>query len=264
VRSVVALCKENTVPFFFLGNGSNLLVADTGFSGVIIKAVGGYSVLAEDDEHAVLSVGAGMLLPILAAKCIGMGLSGLEFAAGIPGSVGGASVMNAGAYGLETGALIKAVDVLSNDDKILHLSKDKLRFDYRNSNLKESKAYVACVELDLTKKPQDIIKLYTDELMRRRQVKQPLEYRSAGSTFKRPKGCFAGKLIEDAGLKGYRVGDACVSEKHAGFVVNLGNATAADVFEVICHVRQAVYQHSGVLLEPEVEFLGGFDLSRLD
>lgn len=242
--------------YFILGNGSNLLVGDKGYRGVIVKLGPGLSAFRVEGNH--IAVGAGASLSKTAFAARESGLSGLEFAAGIPGSIGGAVVMNAGAYGGEMKQIVQMVRVMDKEGEILTLDNDTMEFGYRTSIIRDRPFIVLGVVLRLTPGNKDEIGAKMKELMKQRKSKQPLEYPSAGSTFKRPDGYYAGKLIMDAGLRGYRIGGAQVSEKHCGFVVNLGDATAADIREVIEEVRERVLDRFHVRLEPEVIFLGDF------
>ena len=255
VSDVLALCRQYDMPLTVIGNGSNLLVADSGLRGVVLelgKAASGIRLLDGED----LAVQAGTLLSETAAFAAKNGLSGMEFAAGIPGSMGGAVVMNAGAYGGEMKDILSAVRVLTMEGEIRVHPADELDLSYRHSRMMDEQEIVLEAKLNLTQGSEVVIRARMDELRKRRVDKQPLEYPSAGSTFKRPEGYFAGKLIEDAGLRGFRVGDAQVSEKHCGFVINRGAATAAQILELMQRVQKRVRETSGVDLEPEVRLLG--------
>ena len=255
--SAVALCKEQAVRYYLLGNGSNILFADEGFSGVVIDVSALDAEIAVEDT--VLTAGAGVRLAALCKAALKHGLSGLEFAYGIPGTVGGAVYMNAGAYGGEMKDVIVSVRVISEDGEILTLSKEELDLSYRHSVIPERGYLVIDGELLLTReKDPDQITERMEELKKKRIEKQPLEYPSAGSTFKRPEGYFAGKLIMDAGLRGFSVGGAAVSEKHCGFVINKGNATAADICALMDEVTRIVKEKYAVTLEPEVKKVGEF------
>ena len=247
---------------FLLGRGTNLLIGDRGFRGAVVTMcppAGGESELSGvRAEGCLLTAGAGASLNKIAIAARDAGLAGFEFAAGIPGSLGGAVIMNAGAYGGEMKDVVRSVDVLYPGTGIRRLSAQELEFGYRTSRVKHEHAIVLGAELELTPGDIDGISSRIAELARQRREKQPLEFASAGSTFKRPEGYFAGKLIQDAGLKGYRVGEAQVSEKHAGFVINAGGATASDVRNLIEHIRETVHASSGVWMTPEVRFVGEF------
>ena len=249
----VSACKEAGVDFFVLGKGSDLLVADDGYRGVIVSLDGLAAIEREGDG---LVCGAGAALKDVAERACEEGLSGFEFACGIPGSIGGACFMNAGAYDGCMADVLESVEVLTKDGDVVRLGVEDLELGYRTSRIRTERMVVLTARLRLVPGDKRAIRAKMDDLTARREEKQPLEYGSAGSTFKRPEGHFAGKLIMDAGLKGYRVGGAAVSTKHAGFVVNLGGATASDVRAVIAHVQDEVARQFGVRLEPEVRFLG--------
>ncbi len=253
---VIACCKESEVPFLVIGNGSNLLCGDGGVDGVVIEI--GKRMADIQVDGAVVTAEAGALLSAAAARAAAAGLTGLEFAAGIPGSVGGAAVMNAGAYGGEIKDVLTEVTVLTEKGGIRTLLKDDLELSYRHSVIAERGYIVLSVSMELSEGDPDAIYGRMAELKEKRASKQPLEYPSAGSTFKRPEGYFAGKLIEDAGLRGFCCGGAQVSEKHCGFVINRGNATAADVRSLMEQMQEIVAEQFGVLLEPEVKFVGKF------
>ncbi|MCQ2422316.1 MAG: UDP-N-acetylmuramate dehydrogenase [Lachnospiraceae bacterium] len=258
LRRTIALCMEQEVPYLVIGNGSNLLVSDAGIRGVVIRqAEGVYRVLGEQNGVTLFRADAGMLFSSFAKAVSRDGYEGMAYATGIPGTIGGAVFMNAGAYGGELKDTLVSVEVLRRDGEIVSLPAEALALSYRHSNV-ESNGYVVLTATFGLKKCEDIaaLSLYVRELTEKRKEKQPLEYPSAGSTFKRPEGYFAGKLIDDAGLRGFRIGDAQVSEKHCGFVVNRGNATADEVMRLISAVQRKVYEQFGVLLEPEVRFLG--------
>lgn len=255
IRQVVELSRRCELPLTVIGNGSNLLIADQGLRGVVMeigKAAAGIRIIDGED----LVVSAGTLLSETAAFAAREGLAGMEFAAGIPGSLGGAVVMNAGAYGGEMKDILSGVRVLTQDGEIRVRPADELELSYRHSRMMDEQEIVLEARLNLTQDSTAVIRARMDELKKKRVEKQPLEYPSAGSTFKRPEGYFAGKLIEDAGLRGFRVGDAQVSEKHCGFVINRGAATAAQILELMHEVQRRVMEHSGVELEPEVRLLG--------
>lgn len=249
----VSACKDAGVDFFVLGKGSDLLVADEGYRGVIVSLDGLTGIEREGND---LICGAGAALKDVAERACEEGLSGFEFACGIPGSIGGACFMNAGAYDGCMADVLESVEALTEDGDVVYLGVDDLELGYRTSRIRTERMVVLSARLRLTPADKAAIRAKMDDLTARREEKQPLEYGSAGSTFKRPEGYFAGKLIMDAGLKGYQVGGAAVSTKHAGFVVNLGGATAADVRAVIAHVQDEVARQFGVQLEPEVRFLG--------
>lgn len=254
VRDVIRICKEAGMPYYIIGNGSNLLVSDAGYRGVIVQI---YKEMNEVKvEGDLVKAQAGALLSGIAAKALGAELSGFEFASGIPGTIGGACMMNAGAYGGEMKDVLESVTVLTGEGKIIELGRNELELGYRTSVIAKKGYIVLGAALKLERGDGEKIKTYMDELKEKRVTKQPLEYPSAGSTFKRPEGYFAGKLIEDAGLRGFQVGGAQVSEKHCGFVINRDNATAADIMELMRQVQIRVKENSGVDLEPEVKRLG--------
>lgn len=268
ISKLIEIAKACDMPVAVIGNGSNLLVGDKGIRGLVIGIGKGLSEIdvteavaqqstAQGNGH-VITAGAGAILAAVAAKAAEASLSGLEFASGIPGSVGGAVVMNAGAYGGEIKDVLIDATVLTAEGELRTVTRDELDLSYRHSIVPEKGYIVLSARFRLTSKPQDEIKSYMAELRAKRVEKQPLEYPSAGSTFKRPEGYFAGKLIMDAGLRGYSVGDAQVSGKHCGFVVNKGEATAADVLTLIKDVQETVLKQFGVKLEPEVKMIGEF------
>ena len=256
VKNIVALCKEADMPYYILGNGSNLLVGDKGYRGVIIQIYKEMNHIRIEDDKVFAQAGA--LLSRVGTATLEAELTGFEFAAGIPGTVGGAVVMNAGAYGGEMKDIIASATVLTQDGDIIAINKEDLELGYRTSVIAKKGYVVLEAEYQLQKGDKEAIRARMDELKVQRVTKQPLEYPSAGSTFKRPEGYFAGKLIQDAGLRGFQVGGAEVSEKHCGFVINKDQATAADIQELIRQVSDKVMQEFGVKLEPEVKTLGEF------
>lgn len=256
LEKIIPYLKEIVVPYFILGNGSNLLVGDKGYEGVILQIGSRMNgIWAEGDR---IRASAGALLSQVARCAQENGLTGLEFASGIPGTIGGGVVMNAGAYDGEMKQVVEQVTVMSEQGEILVLDGEAMEFGYRTSIIKSRPFVVLEVLMRLKPGNKKEILDKMEELSRRRQEKQPLEFASAGSTFKRPEGHFAGKLIMDAGLRGYSIGGARVSEKHCGFIINTGKATAADVAEVIGEVQERVKDKFGVALETEVIFLGDF------
>ena len=257
VGRIVKICKESAIPYFILGNGSNLLVGDGGYRGAVIQIYKNMSAVTV--EGTEITVQAGALLSSVAAAAKNAALTGFEFAGGIPGTMGGAVVMNAGAYGGEMKDVLTEVTVMDEEGEIVTLPADKLELGYRTSIIKTAGYIVLEAKLQLKEGNPEVIRETMKDLTIRRTTKQPLEYPSAGSTFKRPEGYFAGKLIQDAGLRGYQVGGAQVSEKHCGFVINAGGATARDVRTLMDNVRDIVYKKYGVTLEPEVKFLGDFE-----
>lgn len=256
LAAILALCRQNHVPYSFIGNGSNLLVGDKGIRGVVIEMTDPMGNIEVDGTK--ITAQAGAMLSKIANTAASNGLGGMEFAAGIPGSVGGAVVMNAGAYGGEMKDIIEKVYVLDENGAQLELDRDALDLGYRHSCIPEKKYIVTKVVLELVPRNEAEIRSEMKELNEKRAEKQPLQYPSAGSTFKRPEGYFAGKLIMDAGLRGYQVGGAQVSEKHCGFVINKGDATAADICQLMRDVSDKVQAQFGVVLEPEVKMIGEF------
>lgn len=256
VGRVIKICKEKEIPYFILGNGSNLLVGDGGYRGAVIQIYRNMSsVTVEGNE---ITAQAGALLSAVAAAAKNASLTGFEFAGGIPGTIGGAVVMNAGAYGGEMKDVLTEVTVMNAEGDSFTLPTEELELGYRTSIIKTAGYIVLEAKIRLKEGDPEVIRETMKDLTIRRTTKQPLEYPSAGSTFKRPEGYFAGKLIMDSGLAGYQVGGAQVSEKHCGFVINAGGATARDIRTLMDNVRDIVYKKYGVTLEPEVKFLGEF------
>ena len=272
LSAVIRLCNQNNTPRFILGNGSNLLVSDKGYRGVIIRlwkteeavqvcerpedVSDGNNIQAEKPVN--VRIAAGTMLSRAAMAVANMGLQGFSFAAGIPGTLGGAVVMNAGAYGGEIKDCIVSARVMDEQGRIREMSKDELQLGYRTSVIQGTEWIVLDADFCFPTGEKEEILAEIEELNRRRREKQPLEYPSAGSTFKRPEGYFAGKLIMDAGLAGYSVGDAQVSAKHCGFVINRKDATATDFYQLMKDVTEKVQEQFGVTLEPEVRLLGDF------
>lgn len=254
IREAVRIAAEERVPFFVVGNGSNLLVSDEGFRGMILHIGKNYQEISVDND--VVCVQAGALLSRTARVALEHELTGMEFAAGIPGSLGGAVAMNAGAYGGEIKDILLDASVLTPEGEFLTLTGEELELSYRHSCIFEKNYIVLSARFQLKKGDRTAILARMNELARARREKQPLEFPSAGSTFKRPEGYFAGKLIQDAGLKGYTVGGAQVSEKHSGFVINRGGATAEEVAFLIEQVQKKVKAQFGVTMQPEVRFVG--------
>ncbi len=254
--ALMKMLTEENIPFTILGNGSNVLVSDQGLRGVVI--VLGKNAESITVEGNVIRAEAGALLSRVAQEALKASLAGMAPLGGIPGSIGGAVMMNAGAYGGEMKQVLTSAEVLLPDGTVKTYTVDELDLSYRHSILMEEKGIVLSAELTLMPGDIEEIKAESADYRERRTSKQPLNFPSAGSTFKRPEGYFAGKLIEDSGLKGYRVGGACVSEKHAGFVVNDQNASASDIYRLICDVSEKVNEKFGVVLEPEVRILGDF------
>ena len=253
LRTAITLCKTHEVPYYILGNGSNLLVADEGYRGVIIQV---YSNLSEIKiEGNKVTAMAGALLAKVATAAADQSLTGFEFAHGIPGTIGGAIVMNAGAYDGEMKQVVESVEVIDAQGNLLKLSKEDLKLGYRSSILQHEDYVAVMVTLQLAEGDQEAIKAKMKDFAGRRRDKQPLDKPSAGSTFKRPEGYFAGKLIMDSGLRGFQMGGAQVSEKHCGFIINSGDATCKDVENLIAHVQKVVEEKYGVRLETEVKRL---------
>lgn len=253
VRNVISLCNKDNINYFILGNGSNLLVKDGGIRGVVIKFSKLNKVVVEGNKVMAES---GAKLSDVSTAALNASLTGFEFACGIPGSIGGATTMNAGAYDGEMSRAIHSALVIDNHGEIRNLSKEELELSYRTSAILKYGYTVLQATLELAIGEQEKIKARIDQLTERRCERQPLEYASAGSTFKRPEGYFAGKLIQDAGLKGVHVGDAEVSEKHSGFIINKGGASAKDILELIALVQSKVHEAFGVDLHTEVRIIG--------
>ena len=255
LRLVLRKAEEEDIPFMILGNGTNTLFRDEGYSGVVIKLSGEFEKIESDGE--ILKAGSAALLSSVAREALREDLTGMEFASGIPGSLGGAVFMNAGAYGGEMKDILKRVWAMSRDGKEEKIfSAEELKLTYRHSALEENGYIVLFAEIALKKGERQKIADRMKELAEKRNAKQPVQYPSAGSTFKRPEGHFAGKLIEDAGLKGVSVGGAQVSTLHSGFIINTGNATATDILDLIRLVQNRVYDQFQVVLEPEVRIIG--------
>lgn len=244
------LCRTEGVRTYILGNGSNLLFSDKGFDGVILCTRAIQPEIRVEGERII--AGAGVSLKQVCEEAACQGLTGLEFAYGIPGSLGGAVYMNAGAYGGETRDVLLEVEFVDESGQVRSLPVDQLELGYRTSIFSRTGWCVLRATLQLAKGDRDKIQAKMEDLMERRREKQPLEYPSAGSAFKRPEGAFAGSLIEQCGLRGYRVGDAAISEKHCGFIVNLGNASCADVLELARQVSDRVQRETGFVLEKEI------------
>ena len=253
---VLKCCAKYEMPCYIMGNGSNLLVSDQGYRGVVIQLFRQLNDI--QCEGNVIRAQAGALLSAVANRALEEKLTGFEFAAGIPGTLGGACVMNAGAYGGEMKDVLKSVTVLTREGERITLQKNELELGYRTSIIAKKNYIVLEAEIELEAGDAEEIKAVMDDLKERRTTKQPLEYPSAGSTFKRPEGYFAGKLIQESGLQGFQVGGAQVSEKHCGFVINKDQATAADIAELIRQVQDRVEEKFGVRLETEVKRLGEF------
>ena len=256
IPEIIHICRKEGIPWFVLGNGSNLLVSDQGYRGVVIQIYKNMNQITVEGTRIYAQAGA--LLSAVSKKAMEAGLTGMEFASGIPGTLGGAAVMNAGAYGGEMKDILVSVTVLTDEGEQKVLKAEELSLGYRTSIIKERGYIVLDVVLQLQAGDQDAIRNRMEELKVQRVTKQPLEYPSAGSTFKRPEGYFAGKLIEDSGLKGYRLGGAQVSEKHCGFVINRDHATADDLYRLFQYIKDVVKEKFQVDMELEVELIGEF------
>ena len=255
VIAVIEALKKEKVPYTVIGNGSNLLFSDKGFDGAVVCI--GKKMSSVSADGVSVTAQAGALLSRISSVATANSLTGFEFASGIPGSLGGALVMNAGAYGGEMKDVVRTTTYVDASGKIKTISSEEHQFGYRKSVFKNGDVILSSV-IELKKGDIEEIKAKCEELNTRRREKQPLEYPSAGSTFKRPEGHFASKLIDDASLRGYRVGGAMVSEKHCGFVINYDNATSMDIFNLMKEVKRTVYDKFGVVLEPEVRLIGDF------
>ncbi|MBQ7535787.1 MAG: UDP-N-acetylmuramate dehydrogenase [Stomatobaculum sp.] len=256
LKELLDTCEAAGTPYLLIGHGSNLLIGDGGFRGTVICLGKAFSEIRTEGD--VITARAGALLSAVANTALEHGLTGMEFASGIPGSVGGALVMNAGAYGGEIRDILLSADILEMDGSSDRVDADGLELGYRTSNITALGRTVLGASFRLQKGDPAEIEAKMKDLNGRRKEKQPLEYPSAGSTFKRPEGYFAGKLIEDAGLKGFSIGGAQVSEKHAGFVINRDNATAKDILDLIKEVQRRVFEDAGVRLETEIRMAGEF------
>lgn len=254
LQKSIGICIEDNLPYFIMGQGSNLLVKDGGYRGVIIKIGSHLKKFIVQDN--VIYAEAGVRLSELARAAANHSLTGLEFAEGIPGSLGGAVVMNAGAYDGEMKNILESVQAINNMGQIETFSVDRLDMSYRKSIFQENGFIVVSAVLKLSRGEKELIQAAMRDFARRRREKQPLEYPSAGSVFRRPQGIYVGPIIEQMGLKGYSIGDAQVSEKHAGFIINKGNATAANVLELIHVIQQKALENYGVELKPEIAVIG--------
>ncbi|MDO4439050.1 MAG: UDP-N-acetylmuramate dehydrogenase [Eubacteriales bacterium] len=264
LAGIIKYLYNNKLDYYVIGNGTNLIVSDKGYDGVIIDLGRhddtSFTQLGIDDssDPVIFDAGAGCLMAAIGKYAKQFGGSGFEALSGIPGCIGGAAVMNAGAYGTEIKDVITSVDIVTSKGELKHLNREEIEYGYRTSSLMKNGDIVARVELKLKKDDPEKIGERMDDYLSRRKEKQPLEYPSSGSTFKRPEGDFAGRLIEASGLSGVSVGGAQVSEKHCGFVINKQSATAKDVYELIAMIQNVVFEKQGVKLEPEVKMLGDF------
>ncbi|SFE24955.1 UDP-N-acetylmuramate dehydrogenase [Peptostreptococcus sp. D1] len=254
IKNIFRFLNDNTIPFLVKGNGSNILIKDGGFRGVVIEIADNFSSFEIVGDNMIIQTGA--LLSSIGRAAMENNLTGFEFASGIPGTLGGALAMNAGAYGGEMKNIVKSVRLMDEKGKIIEFTNEEMEFGYRHSILSDRKMIAISAVISLKNGNFDEIKETMEDLAYQRRTKQPLEYPSAGSTFKRPEGYFAGKLIQDSNLKGASVGGAMVSEKHSGFVINYNNATATDIINLIEHIKSIVYEQQGVRLEEEVKILG--------
>ena len=254
VQKILTYTKENKIPLTVIGNGSKLLVLDKGIRGVVIKFGSRFANVQVSGEY--ISVYAGMTMPHLAIIAKDNSLSGLEFAAGIPGNVGGGIYMNAGAYGSEMSNVVEEVTYIDENLNVVTASKEQCKFAYRRSMFKGTNNIILFAKLKLKTGSKEEIHALMKQNNEARKSKQPLEYPSAGSTFKRPEGYFVGKLIDDLGLRGHKIGNAQISTKHSGFIVNTGNAKASDVMKLINFVKEKVLETEGIMLEEEIIVLG--------
>lgn len=255
ILALLQYLRESQLNHYVMGNGTNLLFPDSGYDGVVVRLGGRFSQVTLENEK--ITAQAGAYLAAVSARAVEASLEGFEFASGIPGTIGGAVAMNAGAYGGEMSQVVSETLCIDDQGELIRLKSDEHAFGYRQSRVQTDKLIVLETTLTLRKGDQAAIKSRMADFNSRRREKQPLNMPSAGSVFKRPEGHYAGKLIQDCGLKGYTIGGAQVSDKHCGFIVNLGNATSRDVLELIKFVRKTVYEKTGVLLEPEVRIIGG-------
>ena len=252
LKLIIKISKQAEVPITVVGNGSNLLVSDDGIRGIVLKIE--FDKI-EIEESGKLKIGSGVKLAFLAQKCLKEKLEGFEFASGIPGTIGGAIRMNAGAHGSEMKDVVKKITCMTRDGKIQVISNEEAKFEYRNSIFSQNDYIILEAEIQLRKGNPEEIRSKMDEYATYRKEKQPIEYPSAGSTFKRGNDFITAKLIDECGLKGYQIGGAQVSEKHAGFIINKGNATAEDVKQLMKYVEEQVYNKFGKKIEPEIEII---------
>lgn len=254
LQEIIKIAKQEKIKLFVLGNGSNLLVSDEGIKGIVLKIE--IKKFEIDEEKGIITIGAGNKLGEIAQKLLQKEISGFEFAAGIPGTMGGAIRMNAGAHGSEMKDIVKTITYIDMEGKINKITNNQAEFEYRNSIFSRNNYIITEAEIELNKGTKEEIQEKMLEYANFRKEKQPIEYPSAGSTFKRGKDFITAKLIDDCGLKGYQIGGAQVSEKHAGFIINKGNATAKDVKELINHIKKEVYNKYGKEIETEIEIIG--------
>ena len=256
LRQILTVAKEYNIPLFVMGNGSNLLVGDKGIRGAVVSLYKKMNKIVVDGEK--LYAGCGALMSTVASAALSADLEGFEFASGIPGTIGGGIYMNAGAYGFELKDIVESVDYMDSEGNISQISGCDCKFGYRKSIFAEKGYIVLGCTFGLKKGNKEQIRERINDFTKRRVTKQPVEKPSAGSVFKRPEGYFAGALIEGEGLKGFSIGGAQVSEKHAGFIINKGDATAKDVLDLVEHIQKTVYEKNGVKLETEIKFVGEF------
>lgn len=259
LQAVISVCREEKIPYLVLGRGSNLLVSDEGYDGVVISMRRHFNQIRVDKENGIIEAQAGVSMPAAANAALEAGLGGLEFASGIPGTIGGGVLMNAGAYGGDISQVLIDAEVLEEDGTVRTVTAEEAALGYRTSAFLHTNRVILSCRMQLKEKDRAAIKAEMDDFNGRRREKQPLEFGSAGSTFKRPPGYFAGKLVEDAGLKGFTIGGAQVSEKHAGFVINRSEATAADIYAVCRAVQKKIMEVNGIMLEMEVQLAGHFE-----
>ena len=252
IKKSICICKENNIPVYVIGNGSNILVRDGGFRGVVISLKGVHNVTVNDER---IEAECGAMLKAVSDKAMENSLTGFEFACGIPGTIGGAIRMNAGAHGSEMKDIVKTVTYIDGNGEIHKINNEQAKFEYRNSLFTNNEYIIVETELELNKGNREEIQAKIQEYANFRKEKQPIEYPSAGSTFKRGTDFITAKLIDECGLKGYQIGGAQVSEKHAGFIINTGNATSKDVEELIKYIKQEVYEKFGKEIETEIEII---------
>lgn len=253
LKSILEFAKEKDIPLTIIGNGSNILVSDEGIKGIVLKIE--ISTFELNSQTAQLKVGSGVKLGFIAQKCLKQELAGFEFASGIPGTIGGAIRMNAGAHGREMKDVVTAITYMDRNGEIHKIQNEQANFEYRSSLFAHKDYIILEVEMQLEKGNVEEIQAKMQEYATYRKEKQPIEYPSAGSTFKRGTDFITAKLIDDCGLKGYQIGGAQISEKHAGFIINKNNATAKDVIELMEYIKEQVYNKSGKVIEPEIEII---------
>lgn len=258
IKNTIEFSKKKKIPLYIIGNGSNILVTDKGIRGIVLKIDIQKIEIEEDNEEVIVTVGSGVKLMALAQKLLQGGIAGFEELSGIPGTIGGAIKMNAGAYGKEFKDIVISTKCMNRNGEIFELSNEEQKFDYRHSVFFENDYIILETKLKLQKGDMKKIKEKMEEYISTRKEKQPLEYPSAGSTFKRGKDFITSKLIDEAGLKGYTIGGAQISEKHAGFIINKNNATSKDILDLIEYTKKKVFEKFGVHIEEEIEIIGEF------